>query len=84
MEMVMGDCLNMMVVVPGSYLSKRAEVVLLEKNKSHYQKLVMLGHHLHMTMKKMVLMMMQVLNKMIMMEGLVLGWSNLLEPLWEK
>ena len=84
MEMVMGDCLNMMVVVPGSYLSKRAEVVLLEKNKSHYQKLVMLGHYLCVTMKKMVLMMMQVLNKMIMVKGLVLGWSNLLEPLWEK
>ena len=80
----MEDCLNMTVMVPGLYLSKRAKVVLLEKNKSHHQKLVLLGHYLYMTMKKMVLMMMQVLDKMIMVKGLVLGWSNLLEPLWEK
>ena len=71
--MVMGNCLNMMVMVPGLYLSKRAKVVLLEKNKSHYLKLVLLGHYLYMTMKKMVLVMMQVLNKMMMMKELVLG-----------
>ena len=45
----------------------------MEENKSHYLKLVLLGHYLYMTMKKMVLMMMQVLNKMMMMKELVLG-----------